>query len=85
MALDRSIITERFVLKVVGARKHLGTMVTGTACPAQDASRRIQLPTSTYAWLSGHYLGSTRFDLAMQISSTATFVDATVLHPRELW
>ena len=31
-----------FFCLVVGCYKHVGTMVTGTACPTQDASRRVQ-------------------------------------------
>ena len=45
----------------------------------------MQLSAIAYGRLSGHYISSPRFDLALHISSTAAIVDATLLHASELW
>ena len=73
-------MTAHFTHRGVATYKHLVTLGIGTACPAQDAARRVQLSTTAYARLSGHYLSSPRFDLARKITSTALIVDAALLH-----
>ena len=78
-------LTEHFTTRVVGAYKHLGTLVTSTACPTQDAARRVSQASGAYARVSGHVLSSSQFDLALKLQSTAAFVDATLLSGSELW
>ena len=79
------ILTERVLLRIVGADKHLGTLVTPTACPRQEAARRVSQASTAYASLSGHFLSSIKFDLALKMQSTTAFVDATLLFGCKLW
>ena len=48
------ISAEGFTLRVVGAYKHVGTLVTSTACPTQDAAKRVALANAAYSRMSGH-------------------------------
>ena len=73
------------LIRVVTAYRHLGTMVTPTACPTQDAARRVSLATSAYAIISGHVLSSKQFCVKIKLQTTAALVDATLLHSCELW
>ena len=48
-------LTELFAMRVVGAYKRLGNMVTSTACPTQDAATRVSQATGAYARVSGSF------------------------------
>ena len=50
-----SILTEEVSVRVVCAYKHLGTTVTSTACPSQDAARRVSKAVSADASVSGQF------------------------------
>ena len=41
------------LLRVVCAYKHLGTLVTSTGCPTQDAAKRVTQGSAAYAKFSG--------------------------------
>ena len=79
------ILAGEVTVRVVPAYKHLGTLVTSTACPTQDAARRANLDTIAYSRVSGHFLSSRQFDMCFKLQATAAFVDATLLHGSELW
>ena len=44
------------LIRAVAAYEYSGTLVTSTACPTQDAAKRITLATGAYAKVSGHFL-----------------------------
>ena len=79
------ICAEGVILRAVGADKHLGTLVTSTACPTQDAARRVSLAGSVYAKVSGHVLSSQQLDLIVKLQASAATVDATLLHGSKSW
>ena len=82
---DGGIRVDGFIVRAVGAHKRLGTMVASTACPTQDAAKRIALASAAYSRMSAHFLSSQQFDLAVKLQATAPLVNATVLYARELW
>ena len=49
------IFADKFTVRVAGAYKHLGTLVTSTACPTPDAARLVSLVGWAYARVSGHF------------------------------
>ena len=50
------ISTGEVTLRVAPAYKHVGTLVTSTDCPTQDAAHRINHATIAYSEVSGHFL-----------------------------
>ena len=73
------------VVRALSAYKHLGTLVTSTARPTQDAARRTNLATIAYSKVSGHFVSSKQFDLRLKLQATGLFVDATLLQCSVLW
>ena len=63
----------------------VGTLVTSTDSPTQDAARRINLATIAYSKVSGHCLSYKQLDLRIKLQATAALVDATLLHGCKLW
>ena len=58
----KGILAGDLLIRVVSAYKHLGTSVTSTACPTQDAARRVSLASGAYSKVSGHFLSSMQFN-----------------------
>ena len=72
-------------LRLVQSYKHLGTLVTATACPAQESARRCRLATGAYRQTSGRFLSSRRFGLPVKRQAVGVVVEAVQLYACELW